>query len=529
MPLDEYDWLFDFILQFLESDKFDAAVMDFVDEKCEVFDNDDENKFIYTDIHYEFRDHLEILITSNLSELNVTMDMFLDAMEKGRNNRDINKLVFERLTAMDDFLTFKRMMVKRNVELQVEALRSYQSSEFGDSKSKFHEYEASDYDSKSQEAEDDSLPDPEELRIQKEREMDDMVAQEMFDDEEMQEILQSSLMEMELLRHREELEQADLEAALVLSLSLEEERIRLLRLEAKRETSDSSSAADVKESSRSKLLDSPSKQAASKASEDDAKSFAYSNTSSASRLAPVAARASSSNMNNLPDPKPLRMKDNLKPLPSISNLSAELEDRKKQAEDLLKSSAEHFQQCRQNEQELRAQILSSSKKMTDEQLEIEKRAKHMREQRDKILAAKKAEREKKVMEEEKRKQASGSDAVPAKIISALSAAAAQSSHADAKGSNTAVLITDENENQRGALRAALARRLKMDLLESEEQKLAKQQEDQFANLDRQLLQVEKLRRDNYEREMILKEQVKRQQYAIAKNVKASASKLQDDA
>lgn len=48
MPTDENDWLFDFVLQFLESDLFDSAVMDFVDERCEIFDNEEENKFAYT-------------------------------------------------------------------------------------------------------------------------------------------------------------------------------------------------------------------------------------------------------------------------------------------------------------------------------------------------------------------------------------------------------------------------------------------------------------------------------------------------
>jgi hypothetical protein len=48
MPTDENDWVFDYALQFLESDRFDAAVMDFVDEKCMYFDNEEENKFIYT-------------------------------------------------------------------------------------------------------------------------------------------------------------------------------------------------------------------------------------------------------------------------------------------------------------------------------------------------------------------------------------------------------------------------------------------------------------------------------------------------
>lgn len=91
------DWVFDFALQFLESDKFDAAVMDFVDEKCDVFDAEDENKFIYSDIHRDFRDHIEALITSNLGELGITPQMFYESCERGRHHRDINRAVFERL------------------------------------------------------------------------------------------------------------------------------------------------------------------------------------------------------------------------------------------------------------------------------------------------------------------------------------------------------------------------------------------------------------------------------------------------
>jgi hypothetical protein len=44
----------------------------------------------------------------------------------------------------------------------------------------------------------------------------------------MQEILRRSLMEMELMHRQEELEQADLEAALAMSLALEDERQRLM-------------------------------------------------------------------------------------------------------------------------------------------------------------------------------------------------------------------------------------------------------------------------------------------------------------
>jgi hypothetical protein len=123
MPTDENDWLFDYVLQFLESDRFDSAVMDFVDEKCEIFDNEEENKFAYSDIHREFRDHIEALLSSNLGELGVTPDFFFEACAKGRNSRDINRSVYDRMIAMDDFQTFKKIMVKRNMELQMEAMR----------------------------------------------------------------------------------------------------------------------------------------------------------------------------------------------------------------------------------------------------------------------------------------------------------------------------------------------------------------------------------------------------------------------
>jgi hypothetical protein len=130
-PSDEHDWLFDFVLQFLESDKFDAAVMDFVDGKCFIFENEEENKFEYTDIHKEFSDHIEALISSNLGELGITSEIFFESCEKGRNNRDINRQVFERMIAMDDFETFKKLMTKRNMELQLETIQSYHLASTG--------------------------------------------------------------------------------------------------------------------------------------------------------------------------------------------------------------------------------------------------------------------------------------------------------------------------------------------------------------------------------------------------------------
>lgn len=155
MPADEFDWMFDFVLQFLESDKFDAAVMDFVDEKCFLFDDEEENKLIYTDIHQEFCEHIEGLLSTNLFELGITNEMFVDSCEKARHARDINMKVFERLTAMDDFQTFKKIMAKRNTELQLEAIQSFKSGPGRRGEGK---------DSNEDDSQHDSLLDPDALR-----------------------------------------------------------------------------------------------------------------------------------------------------------------------------------------------------------------------------------------------------------------------------------------------------------------------------------------------------------------------------
>ena len=144
----EDDWLFDYVLQFLESEKFDSVVMDFIDEKCEVFDNEDENKFEYTTVHQEFKETVETLIISNLGELGVSVEMFFEACQNGRFKRDINQAVIERMVAMDDFMTFKKIMVKRNMELQLEALKacSFGQTNGSGNGSNMYEYEDNEDD-----------------------------------------------------------------------------------------------------------------------------------------------------------------------------------------------------------------------------------------------------------------------------------------------------------------------------------------------------------------------------------------------
>ena len=45
------DWFFDMIIGFLRSPRWKVPVMSFLDEKCVLFDNEEENKLEFTPIH----------------------------------------------------------------------------------------------------------------------------------------------------------------------------------------------------------------------------------------------------------------------------------------------------------------------------------------------------------------------------------------------------------------------------------------------------------------------------------------------
>jgi hypothetical protein len=70
--------------------------------------------------------------------------------------------------------------------------------------------------------------------------------------------------------------------------------------------------------------------------------------------------------------------------------------------------------------------------------------------------------------------------------------------------------------------------MKMDLMESEEERFAKLQEDHFADLDRKLNKVEDSRRDNMRRDAEERSAQRKAQSQFAKNVAQSAAIMDFD-
>ena len=57
-----------------------------------------------------------------MTELGVTEEQFTSACEKASIN-PLHKKIVDQITAVDNFIAFKRLMVKRNTELNEQAIK----------------------------------------------------------------------------------------------------------------------------------------------------------------------------------------------------------------------------------------------------------------------------------------------------------------------------------------------------------------------------------------------------------------------
>lgn len=67
--------------------------MSFLDEHCIIFDNEEENKLEFTQIHKEFKEMVEKLLGELMQELGVTEEHFYGACEAAKDNPLHKKIV----------------------------------------------------------------------------------------------------------------------------------------------------------------------------------------------------------------------------------------------------------------------------------------------------------------------------------------------------------------------------------------------------------------------------------------------------
>jgi hypothetical protein len=89
---------------------------------CPVFDPGEENKFSYTDIHNEYRKLVEDMLEGFSSDFHISPEQFVAMCDHGLSTGTFDEKLFESIFAADDFLMFKSIMVKRNIDLDLQAI-----------------------------------------------------------------------------------------------------------------------------------------------------------------------------------------------------------------------------------------------------------------------------------------------------------------------------------------------------------------------------------------------------------------------
>uniref|UniRef100_A0A3Q0RRA3 Cilia- and flagella-associated protein 36 n=1 Tax=Amphilophus citrinellus TaxID=61819 RepID=A0A3Q0RRA3_AMPCI len=123
MAEDDGEWVLESIVGYLGSPEWVIPVTDFMENKCTVFDDEDENKLSYTEIHEQYKKLVEKLLENYMQEVGINEQQFLDACTSPFAKSKALEAVFQPVLATDDFQMFRSLMVQKNMELQLQALR----------------------------------------------------------------------------------------------------------------------------------------------------------------------------------------------------------------------------------------------------------------------------------------------------------------------------------------------------------------------------------------------------------------------
>ncbi|KAK3747134.1 hypothetical protein QZH41_015122 [Actinostola sp. cb2023] len=123
------EFVFDAVIGFLTSPIWNTPVPTFIEQNCLVFDPDEDHQEAYKEIHEKYKQMVETLLSSFLKDIGITAEQFTAACQARGGNAQFNEIrknVFEQVWSAEDFEVFRRMMIKKNIELQLQALQLIQ-------------------------------------------------------------------------------------------------------------------------------------------------------------------------------------------------------------------------------------------------------------------------------------------------------------------------------------------------------------------------------------------------------------------
>jgi len=108
---EQFDEIIGHIEDIIMDDNFQTLQASFMEQYYGEFEDAEENKFVYTDIHHNYVESLEHFLEQELIARvpNFSMPTFLSHLS--RNRKELDGEIFEMLLTFTDFSAFKEMMV----------------------------------------------------------------------------------------------------------------------------------------------------------------------------------------------------------------------------------------------------------------------------------------------------------------------------------------------------------------------------------------------------------------------------------
>ncbi|XP_054011996.1 cilia- and flagella-associated protein 36 [Hylaeus anthracinus] len=122
---DDSAWVFDSLIGFLQGPIWSAPLITFIEEKSLIFEADIEENDEYQKIYQEYKNLVDLLLGCFMEDMGITPEQFEYACTVNKYTKmpiQFQQNLFEQIWAANEYEIFKRMMIQKNLELQLQAL-----------------------------------------------------------------------------------------------------------------------------------------------------------------------------------------------------------------------------------------------------------------------------------------------------------------------------------------------------------------------------------------------------------------------
>ncbi|XP_016921043.2 cilia- and flagella-associated protein 36 [Apis cerana] len=122
---DDSAWVFDSLIGFLQGPIWSMPLITFIEEKSLIFEADIEENDEYQKIYQEYKNLVDLLLGCFMEDMGITPEQFEYACTVNKYTKmpiQFQQNLFEQIWAANEYEIFKRMMIQKNLELQLQAL-----------------------------------------------------------------------------------------------------------------------------------------------------------------------------------------------------------------------------------------------------------------------------------------------------------------------------------------------------------------------------------------------------------------------